>query len=130
VTKKEGHPSGTGALSYFECDELQLHSLSGREGGDTVERKSGAEAPHSKKEGSRETGSLSDFEPDGANSSCPRWAGKERGRCELNAEGATAAASALDVGVVKLEAGAFESLNVVDLDAVKIHGTHLVNGNL
>src|ERR1700686_5829523 len=48
----------------------------------------------------------------------------------LNAEGAAAAAGALDVGVVELEAGAFEGLDVVDFHALKGHGAHLVDGNL
>ena len=49
---------------------------------------------------------------------------------ELHAEGTAAAAGALDVGVVELEASAFESFDVVDFDTIKIHRTHLVNGDL
>src|SRR5580700_6786210 len=48
----------------------------------------------------------------------------------LDAEGAAAAAGALDVGVVELEAGAFEGLDVVDFHSLKVHGAHLVDGNL
>ena len=53
-----------------------------------------------------------------------------RARPSLDAEGAAAAAGALDVGVVELEAGAFERFDVVDFHALKVHGAHLVDGNL
>src|SRR5271170_6933831 len=49
---------------------------------------------------------------------------------ELDAEGAAAAAGALYVGVVELEAGTFERFDVVDFDAIEIHGTHLVDSDL
>ena len=48
----------------------------------------------------------------------------------LGAEGAAAAAGALDVGVIELEAGAFDGFDVVDLDAIEVHGTHLIDGDL
>src|ERR1700730_1588759 len=48
---------------------------------------------------------------------------------QLNAKRAAAAASALHVGIVELEARAFHGLNVVDLDPFEIHGAHLVDGN-
>jgi hypothetical protein len=48
----------------------------------------------------------------------------------LNAKRAAAAAGALHVGVVELEAGAFDRLDVVDLDAFEVHRTHLIHGNL
>src|SRR6202158_5350964 len=44
----------------------------------------------------------------------------------LNAEGAAAAAGALDVGVVELEAGTFEGFDVINLHAIEIHGAHLL----
>jgi hypothetical protein len=49
---------------------------------------------------------------------------------ELDAEGAAAAAGALHVGVVELESRAFNRLDVVDLDPIQVHGTHLVDGDL
>jgi hypothetical protein len=48
----------------------------------------------------------------------------------LNAERTAAAASALHVGIIEFETRAFHSFDVVDLNTVKIHGTHLVDGNL
>src|SRR4029077_13529205 len=48
----------------------------------------------------------------------------------LDAEGAAAAAGALDVRVVELETGAFDGFDVVDFHALKVHGAHLVDGNL
>src|SRR6202050_488781 len=45
----------------------------------------------------------------------------------LNAEGTAATASALHVRVVKLESGAFDRFDVVDLDAFQVHFAHLVN---
>jgi hypothetical protein len=50
--------------------------------------------------------------------------------CELDAEGAAAPAGALHVGIVELESRAFNRLDVIDLNPVQIHGTHLVDGNL
>src|SRR5271157_694496 len=47
----------------------------------------------------------------------------------LDAEGAAAAAGALDVGVVELEAGTFEGFDVVNFHALEIHRTHLVHGD-
>jgi hypothetical protein len=49
---------------------------------------------------------------------------------ELDAEGTTAAAGGLDVGIVKLEASAFESFDIIDLDTIEIHGAHLVDSDL
>jgi len=51
-------------------------------------------------------------------------------RCRLNAKRAAAAASALHVRVIELEAGAFDGLNVVDLDAIQVHRAHLVDRDL
>src|SRR5712692_8829593 len=48
----------------------------------------------------------------------------------LDAEGTPAAAGALHVGIVELESRTFNRLNIIDFDAVQIHGTHLVNGDL
>ena len=48
----------------------------------------------------------------------------------LNAERAAAAASALDVRVVELEAGAFQCLDVIDGDALEVHLAHLVDQHL
>src|SRR5258708_8167512 len=48
----------------------------------------------------------------------------------LDAEGAPAAAGALDVGIIELKSRAFNRLDVIDFDSVQIHGTHLVNGDL
>src|ERR1700751_329575 len=45
----------------------------------------------------------------------------------LNAERAAAAASALDVRVVELEARTFDGLDVIDRDAVEIHFAHLID---
>src|SRR5690349_1771728 len=42
---------------------------------------------------------------------------------ELNAEGAAAPAGALHIGIVELESGAFNRLDVIDLNPVQIHGT-------
>src|SRR5579859_6477991 len=50
-------------------------------------------------------------------------------RCELNAEGAAAAASALHVGIVELEARAFDGFDIVDGNAVEIHFAHLIDQN-
>ena len=47
-----------------------------------------------------------------------------------HAEGTTAPAGALHVRIVELETRAFERLDVVDLDAIEVHGTHLVDGDL
>ena len=49
---------------------------------------------------------------------------------ELDAEGAAATAGALHVGIVELESRTFERLDVVDLNPVQIHGTHLVDRDL
>src|SRR5882762_5619116 len=49
---------------------------------------------------------------------------------ELDAEGAAAAAGALHIGIVKLESGAFNRLDIIDLDPVQIHGAHLVDSDL
>ena len=49
---------------------------------------------------------------------------------ELDAEGTAAAAGALHVGIVELESRTFNRLDVVDLNPVQIHGTHLVDGDL
>src|ERR1700693_199718 len=48
----------------------------------------------------------------------------------LNAEGTAATASALHVRVIKLEAGAFDRFDVIDLHAFQIHFAHLVDENL
>src|SRR5579863_10375855 len=48
-------------------------------------------------------------------------------RCELDAEGGAAAAGALDVRIIELEAGAFDGFDVVNGDAVEIHFAHLVD---
>src|SRR6266850_592237 len=48
----------------------------------------------------------------------------------LDAEGAAAATGALHVGVVELESRTLDGLNVIDLNALEIHGTHLVHRNL
>ena len=45
----------------------------------------------------------------------------------LDAEGGAAAAGALDVGIIELEAGAFDGFDVIDGDAVEVHFAHLVN---
>src|SRR6266851_764234 len=45
---------------------------------------------------------------------------------ELDAEGTAAAAGALHVGIVEFESRTFERLDVIDLNPVQIHGTHLV----
>src|ERR1700677_3938114 len=60
---------------------------------------------------------------------------KKRGRgsilpARLDAEGAAAAAGALDVRVVELETRAFDGFDVVDLDAIEVHLAHLVDENL
>src|ERR1700694_5145351 len=49
---------------------------------------------------------------------------------ELDAKRAAAAAGALHVGIVELESRTFERLDVVDLNPVQIHGTHLVDRDL
>src|SRR5258708_1122565 len=49
---------------------------------------------------------------------------------ELDAERAAAAAGALHVGIVELESRTFNRLDVIDLNPVQIHGTHLVDRNL
>jgi hypothetical protein len=49
---------------------------------------------------------------------------------KLNAEGASATASALHVGIVEFETGTFHGFDIVDFNAVQVHGTHLVDGNL
>ena len=49
---------------------------------------------------------------------------------ELDAEGTAAAAGALHVGIVEFESRTFQRLDVIDLNSVQIHGTHLVDGNL
>src|SRR5882724_6681013 len=48
----------------------------------------------------------------------------------LDAEGTAAPAGALHIGIVELESGAFNRLDVIDLDSIQIHGTHLVDRNL
>src|SRR5258708_32252201 len=48
----------------------------------------------------------------------------------LDAERAPAAASALHVGIVELESRTFERLDVINLNSVQIHGTHLVHRDL
>lgn len=45
----------------------------------------------------------------------------------LYAEGGAAAASALDVGIVELEAGALDGFDVIDGNAVEVHFAHLVD---
>jgi hypothetical protein len=49
---------------------------------------------------------------------------------ELDAEGTAATAGALHIGIVELESRTFNRLDVIDLNTVQVHGTHLVNGNL
>src|ERR1700735_181881 len=49
---------------------------------------------------------------------------------QLNGERAAAAAGALHVGVVELEAGALERLDVVDGNSIEIHFAHLVDQHL
>ena len=48
----------------------------------------------------------------------------------LNAEGTAAAAGALHIGIVKLESRTLDALDVIDLNPLEIHRTHLVDGNL
>jgi hypothetical protein len=48
----------------------------------------------------------------------------------LDAEGAAAAAGALDVRVVEFEARTFDCLDVINLDTVEIHFAHLIDENL
>src|SRR6267142_1796847 len=48
----------------------------------------------------------------------------------LDAEGTAAPAGALHIGIVELESRAFNRLDVIDLDSIQIHGTHLVDRNL
>jgi hypothetical protein len=50
-------------------------------------------------------------------------------RARLDAERAAAAASALDVRVIELEARTFDCLDVINLDTVKIHFAHLIDQN-
>src|SRR6266481_7579022 len=49
---------------------------------------------------------------------------------KLDAEGTAAAASALHIRIVELESGAFNRLDVIDLDSVQIHRAHLVDRHL
>src|SRR5271154_5205637 len=49
---------------------------------------------------------------------------------ELNAEGAAAAAGALDVRVIEFKARTFDGLDVIDLHAVEIHLAPLVDQNI
>ena len=49
---------------------------------------------------------------------------------ELDAEGAAATAGALHVGIIEFESRTFNRLNVIDLNPVQIHGTHLVDRDL
>src|SRR6266446_420383 len=49
---------------------------------------------------------------------------------ELDAERAPTAASALHVGIVEFKSRTFERLNVIDLNSVQVHGTHLVDRHL
>ena len=49
---------------------------------------------------------------------------------ELDAEGTAAAAGALHVGIVELESRTLNRLDVLDLNSVQVHGTHLVHRNL
>src|SRR5712671_6073974 len=49
---------------------------------------------------------------------------------KLNAERAAAAASALHVGIIELESRTLERLDVIDLHALQVHRTHLVDSNL
>jgi hypothetical protein len=51
-------------------------------------------------------------------------------RYKSNAKRAAAAARALHVRVIELEAGTFDGLDVIDLDAVQVHRTHLVDRDL
>jgi len=48
----------------------------------------------------------------------------------LNAKRTAAAAGAFHVRIIELEARAFDGLDVINLDAVEIHRTHLVNRDL
>jgi hypothetical protein len=47
----------------------------------------------------------------------------------LNAERAAAAAGALDVRVIELEARTFDCLDVINLDTVEVHLAHLIDEN-
>ena len=58
------------------------------------------------------------------------WGTRVENEEELDAEGAAAAAGALDVGIIELEAGTFESFDVIDFHAIEIHGAHLVDSDL
>jgi len=49
---------------------------------------------------------------------------------ELDAEGTAAAAGAFHVRIVELESCAFNRLDVIDLDSIQVHGTHLVDRDL
>ncbi len=51
-------------------------------------------------------------------------------RSQLNAKRAAAAARAFHVRVIELEAGTFDGLDVVDLDAIQVHRAHLVDRDL
>src|SRR6516162_6063091 len=53
------------------------------------------------------------------------WSNKISARSD--GERAAATASALNVGVVELEAGTLERLDVIDFHAVQVHGAHLVH---
>src|SRR6185437_12505276 len=48
-------------------------------------------------------------------------------RCGLDAEGGAAAAGAFHVGIIELEAGAFDGFDVVDGNAVEVHLAHLID---
>src|SRR6266700_302654 len=51
-------------------------------------------------------------------------------RAELDAERAPTAAGALHVGIVEFKSRTFERLNVINLNSVQVHGTHLVDRHL
>jgi hypothetical protein len=48
----------------------------------------------------------------------------------LNAKRAAAAAGALHVRIIELEAGTLDGFDVIDLNAIQIHRAHLVNRDL
>ena len=48
----------------------------------------------------------------------------------LNAEGTTAAASAFHVRVVELKSRTLDRFDVVDFNTFKVHGAHLIDGDL
>src|SRR5215510_9788966 len=58
------------------------------------------------------------------------WPLKRSLRVGLCLEGFAAAAGALDVRVVELEAGSSQSFHPVDLCSIQIHGTSTVNEHL